>query len=559
MPTPQTIHPGLSPLNSTNNFPVVLDEDSEMLQYPSPGIDPRSSTSHGATPLSYSHQQMNIPPSPNSKVPSHEHCQTSYQSSQFSTPSVPQTPSDTIENVHPLPGKTFVNSSVLSEEEEQNIIEALVSANRCNTDYKTALDSLAGVNGKPAEVWKDWYLQHHSRFNVAVSALLAGPSSVLPIQQPTASTSLPRPSAPEPPVISAPRPFLTIKKPQFGSPSVTPSPRSRSSSARPAPVSKPKKASRLTRNASTASTAPDIPKKGRKTMNSLTAPAPVFNNTLYIPHSQIVVPEPPSRSPSPPTNIVQNSHGNNKFTPEDHDFFIKFISWRMSRDHSLTRKELMEAIALKAPHHAARSWRSYWSSHHDLPDKIYSHYWNMDTSDESEGEEDQATSDTSDSVSDSDSSSSGLSSGGDVSQPRVRKTKRNPLQHVRGPRPANIGPSNQRTLSPLTPPPDDESDTGNVQDMGKSGEPYTKADFRICAEHIATFDNFAVLSGSQRWDSFCAKGSWGEYYRNNQKGVINDLANKLRRQRQAAGAGKRKATPDKEVPERETKRTKGNI
>jgi len=81
-------------------------------------------------------------------------------------------------------------------------------------------------------------------------------------------------------------------------------------------------------------------------MNSLSVSAPVFGSRLPAPNADIKVPEPPSRSPSPPTNIVPQGRGN-KYTPEDREFFIKFIGWRLKQDSSLNRNDLCNLLAEK--------------------------------------------------------------------------------------------------------------------------------------------------------------------------------------------------------------------
>ncbi|KAJ7899545.1 hypothetical protein B0H14DRAFT_3124125 [Mycena olivaceomarginata] len=51
-------------------------------------------------------------------------------------------------------------------------------------------------------------------------------------------------------------------------------------------------------------------------------------------------------------------------------YFVKFIQWRLKSDPTLVKNELCELLAERAPHHNLESWASYWSRHHDLPDKI---------------------------------------------------------------------------------------------------------------------------------------------------------------------------------------------
>lgn len=85
---------------------------------------------------------------------------------------------------------------------------------------------------------------------------------------------------------------------------------------------------------------------GRNTVNSLTVPEPVFNDRLPPPNAEIKIPDPPSRSPSPPTKVIPQGRGN-KYTEEDRQFFLKFISWRLKQDPSLTRNDLCNMLSEK--------------------------------------------------------------------------------------------------------------------------------------------------------------------------------------------------------------------
>ncbi|KAK6984271.1 hypothetical protein R3P38DRAFT_3105218 [Favolaschia claudopus] len=109
---------------------------------------------------------------------------------------------------------------------------------------------------------------------------------------------------------------------------------------------------------------------GRKTRNSLASHFPVHSEALPPAHRDIEIPRAPSRSPSPPTQVILLQRGGSKFTEADRRYFIKFIQWRLSNDRTLTRSELCDQLSEKAPHHSPRSWGSYWQRHHDLPDKI---------------------------------------------------------------------------------------------------------------------------------------------------------------------------------------------
>ncbi|KAK6997247.1 hypothetical protein R3P38DRAFT_3065341, partial [Favolaschia claudopus] len=111
---------------------------------------------------------------------------------------------------------------------------------------------------------------------------------------------------------------------------------------------------------------------GRKTRNSLASHFPVHSEALPPAHRDIQIPRAPSRSPTPPTQVIVRfvQRGGSKFTEADRRYFVEFIQWRLSDDRTLTRSELCDQLSEKAPHHSARSWGSYWQRHHDLPDKI---------------------------------------------------------------------------------------------------------------------------------------------------------------------------------------------
>ncbi|KAK6995626.1 hypothetical protein R3P38DRAFT_3075978 [Favolaschia claudopus] len=109
---------------------------------------------------------------------------------------------------------------------------------------------------------------------------------------------------------------------------------------------------------------------GRKTRNSLASHFPVHSEALPPAHRDIQIPRAPSRSPTPPTQVILLQRGGSKFTEADRRYFVEFIQWRLSDDRTLTRSELCDQLSEKAPHHSARSWGSYWQRHHDLPDKI---------------------------------------------------------------------------------------------------------------------------------------------------------------------------------------------
>ncbi|KAJ7498431.1 hypothetical protein B0H11DRAFT_1997713 [Mycena galericulata] len=54
---------------------------------------------------------------------------------------------------------------------------------------------------------------------------------------------------------------------------------------------------------------------GRQTINSLTSYPPAYSDLIPAPCAELRIPDPPSRSPSPPTEVIpHNRGGGNKFT-----------------------------------------------------------------------------------------------------------------------------------------------------------------------------------------------------------------------------------------------------
>lgn len=191
------------------------------------------------------------------------------------------------------------------------------------------------MGGHSASLWKDYYLDHKDRIDAWIAMCLQkdNDKSSVPRDDISKFTSLERGQ-------SALSSGGTAKKPSFKDESYS------SHSARigisAPPVKLPKKPIQST---------PPLPieqssNTRRSTINSLTAPAPVFGNRLPAPNADIKIPDPPSRSPSPPTNIIPQGRGN-KYTQEDRDFFVKFVGWRLKQDSSLSRQEICDLLAKK--------------------------------------------------------------------------------------------------------------------------------------------------------------------------------------------------------------------
>lgn len=236
-------------------------------------------------------------------------------------------------------------------------------------------------------------------------------------------------------------------------------------------------------------------------MNSLTVHEPVFNDRLPPPNAEIKIPDPPSRSPSPPTKVIPQGRGN-KYTEEDRHFFLKFISWRLKQDPSLTRIDLCNMLAEKvccvwvslriysrvfqAPHHTAQSWASHWSNRHDVPDKILA---------AARGESVLSDDDDDD----------------DDDEPEViRPTKRRPrYKEISTDEDEDDDEEEEEDIKSEEE--EDEEDDGKAihhyteSEMGQKGGPFTDADFYMVAKHAAKFSGWPDMTSKDRWEPFTEK------------------------------------------------------
>ena len=292
----------------------------------------------------------------------------------------------------------------------------------------------------------------------------------------------------------------TTKKPVVAKPTLksesSPSMGSKSSPAPPATKHKQKN-----RECDpTAPHPPNFPKGGRRTQNSLSAPTAIFDDRLPPPNTEVRVPPPPSRSPSPPRHIVPQGRGN-KYTPEDRDFFIRFISWRLKSNPGLTRVDLCDQLAekvsaqiivfssndrVKAPHHTSQSWASYWSNHHDLPDKILAAAHG-----EAYGSEDE-----------DESESSSIDKFPLKRRPKYYESSLSSDENR-----LSTSIDDARESSEDDGDEDDDDDDGPVRvysesDMGPSGASFTDADLYITAKYVASFPDFEKITGRERWDPY---------------------------------------------------------
>jgi hypothetical protein len=59
------------------------------------------------------------------------------------------------------------------------------------------------------------------------------------------------------------------------------------------------------------------------------------------------IPIPPSREPTPPSEIVPTARGN-LYTDADKEYFVKYVSWITSRAPDTPKQEILKQVAQKA-------------------------------------------------------------------------------------------------------------------------------------------------------------------------------------------------------------------
>ncbi|KIY45760.1 hypothetical protein FISHEDRAFT_48743 [Fistulina hepatica ATCC 64428] len=410
-------------------------------------------------------------------------------------------------------------------EDEPLIIKALMHARSHGQTYKDALNMLHGRHGHSAALYKDYYLDNKDRLDQWIASAMSKQQAGVPdIKQKVKKQVVESPVPSNSKTGQSSRPPPSTKPPAAHKPSPTPS----GSAAR-------KQASKSRQNSDAPSATPSR-RTGRATVNSMTAHNAVFDERLPPPHADLQIPDPPSRSPTPPTLVISKGRGN-QFTPQDREFFLRFISWHLKENPNLTRGDLCDALAEKAPHHSSQSWGSYWSNHHDLPDKILSAARGSAMAEEEDGDADgDDDSDTSEEV---------------MPKATTRRGRRSAaVPTTRAEAKAKATPSMARRRRVISA--DDSSDSEDeqvnqmfdahgrpnfeVSEMGGSGSAFTAADFAFTAAHIATFSDFKSAPFIEKWTPYGEKykqrsaKSWAEFYRRNEK-ALDRAARKIRKLR----------------------------
>ncbi|KAF6766555.1 hypothetical protein DFP72DRAFT_866981 [Ephemerocybe angulata] len=442
-----------------------------------------------------------------------------------------------------MAGLNFIPANVLQDAialsapvqvtDEPTLVQYILNGIQRGQNYKEILNSLHGINGHSASLWKDYYLENKGRIDTWVTMCQRNAKEKNNQQQAASEDKGPVPAVKKPAIKkpspasfnvdeSPERPIVPAKRPRGR-------PKGSTNKASAPPKASTSKAARTKEDTPVAALSHATGSR-RATLNSLTAPTAVFNSHLPPPNADIKIPDPPSRSPSPPTRVIPLKRGN-KYTDEDREFFIKFIHRSLIKDNTLTRHELCERIAEKAPHHTTQSWLSHWSNNHDLPDKLLSQahekMWQTGNTNAvpSEGRE----------------------------EPKPKRPRYRDLSASEDDDDDNGNDEEDDEISNAS-----DSDDGvpvrhwDKEDMGGKGEPFTDADMYMVAKRIARYQgDWEAASMRERWDSFAKKHpqrsdkSWQQYYRNNEK-QIKLLVEKIRKENSQSES--QRVRPTKALP-----------
>ncbi|OCH96044.1 hypothetical protein OBBRIDRAFT_883324 [Obba rivulosa] len=337
-------------------------------------------------------------------------------------------------------------------DDERHLIQSLVDAENNKKTYLQALEDLHGVNNHSAAAWKDYYLANHKRLNELVATALIQPrhaiaswsvSSTRRVQDYRGSAS--SGSSPSSSSTQDVKPARRCELPRSIPPphqKLLPERSAKPSTqrARKLPTKIPKQK---------GPSAPAMTENKRKN-------PPFEHVSLYPNFEETRIPDIPPRTPSPPTRIEKRGRGN-RFTEEDHEYFIAFLQRRLLEHPGLTRDEICEMLGEKVPHHTAAAWLSYWVRNHTLPDKIIAaaHARAPQSVDEDSSER---------------------------------------YESARSSSPSMSGESNEDDL------PDADQDAKQM-----SSGPITSADLRVIARFQLSYDSWNSMSNEERWEVFHAK------------------------------------------------------
>ncbi|PCH33733.1 mitochondrial carrier [Wolfiporia cocos MD-104 SS10] len=366
---------------------------------------------------------------------------------------------------------THVGSRV---DDEEILINAIISGRNKGVTARQVLENLHGVNDHTAGSWKDYYLEHHYRLLDKIfdyCDLRASARNSAGSQQ-AASISMIKTEK-----INSKK-GAKIKKngPKKAGVSVKPEPRRRSS--------------------------------GNRNSKSYAPPVSALNAETF------EIPSPPSRSPTPPSEIVPVDSHRNRFTMADDNYMIKTIQWQLRQDPATTTPSLAKRLAEKAPHHPLASWTSRMYRYRDLVGRLY-------------------TVGGGHSVNDAASTPCGSTAHDDDDESyKDSNVAANEDEHGEGAQDVLHYAESNSSMESIGAGPDTDEDIDN---MGESGGPYTDADVRVLARHVAATPDWDPNGSTRRnfepfhWQhAHRTWKAWAEFYRK-KRPAIDKLARKFRR------------------------------
>ncbi|THH11199.1 hypothetical protein EW145_g823 [Phellinidium pouzarii] len=382
------------------------------------------------------------------------------------------------------------------------IAQILYEQTKRGLTYKAALESLHGHNGIAAYAWKDYFLENKQVVDDLVNKLKIQASVAARVKPESQDVSRVRDSHH--------RDRQEIKRRRSYSREAVPR-KEKLTEAMSAPVVK-VKIEKDTTDRKLKAKAKTFENEGssRRTLNSLSS-TPSQSLLALIPSGVPIdpytgLPAAPPRSPSPPV-----ANPGQKYTDQDDIFFFKRIAYDLARNPDLSKANLCDILAEKAPHHSALSWRTYWVRKEDVADKMVL-LTQLDEEDRKEVIRSWKT-------------------GKSVSANGVTYPRKAPKVTYK----ESSSSESSRSVSESAYS-DGDSDNGDEdavgstdddEELGEAGSPFTIAEIRALAKYIVTVHEY-WYDGHKEWGTFCSAhtqrtpASWKEFYRRRATGTYSD-------------------------------------
>ncbi|KZT05989.1 uncharacterized protein LAESUDRAFT_701511 [Laetiporus sulphureus 93-53] len=360
-------------------------------------------------------------------------------------------------------------------DDQMRLVQALHESESKGQTYRQALEALNGVNNHSAAMWKDYYLDHAKRIERLIANLRASnaeekwPTSSTLSRSTGQSAHLYASSSSSPVDYVQRSPYPSPSRSNVSSSSVRPTeaelPRQNTSNRRAHPSSSRNiKTGTSSRQQTRMSTRAQDDEDQGALGSRKTARQKKQRGSISSSSTRVNLPRWPSRSPTPPEEVIANVTGQNLYTIKDKDFFVKLLQWELGKNPELQRESLCKLLAVKVPHHSLASWSSYWHRNKNIVDKV-------------------------------------LNAAKSLPEPSSSENDTNTSQSVLSLQESIDEESDIELLESETDPPTDE----DVQHMGSSGDLVRKADLRVLAKYIVARPDWDDLTRSDRFAPYVAK------------------------------------------------------